>query len=283
MEDLALKEIETGRIKSFRQFTQAEKGEIQRLVKSGLSLRKVSRRLGVPYWMVHRIVALYSKRQSRINLNALTEPERGYIVGAFVGDGSKISETTSGHYGVKFSLDSKSDEEIAHYLRNLFVKTGKRVTLYTEKTCFVLKIYSQKLLEFLLSFVNYTEVEGKKRKLLTGFENWALDFQLGFISGLIDTDGYVHHGRQGIQHFGLSITTMNSALSEQLVSMLEGLGSEPKVRRIKPSRTSFNTKPTYIVYLSKLEFSKICRELISIKHMGFHENKILLEQDASNQ
>lgn len=282
MENLALKEIKSGRIKSFRQFSQAEKVEIQRLVKSGLSLREVSRRVGVPYWMVHRIAASYSKRQSRIDLNALTEHERGYIVGAFVGDGSKISETKSGHYGVKFSLDSKCDEEIAQYLRSLFVKASKRVTLYTEKTCLVLKIYSKKLLEFLLSFVNYAEVEGRKRKTLMGFEDWALDFQLGFISGLIDTDGYVHHGKQGIQHFGLSITTMNSVLSEQLMTMFGSLGTEPKVRRIKPSRTSFNTKPTYIVYLSKLEFSKICKELKSIKHMGFHKNKTLLEQDVSN-
>jgi len=192
MENLALKEIESSRIKSFRQFTQVEKEEIQRLVKSGLSLREVSRRLAVPYWMVHRIGALYSKRQSRIDLNALSEHERGYIVGAFVGDGSKISERKSGHYGVKFSLDSKNDEEIARYLRDLFVKAGKRVTLYTEETYFVLKIYSQKLLGTLLGFANYREIEGKKRKMLIGFENWALDFKLGFISGLIDTDGYVH-------------------------------------------------------------------------------------------
>jgi hypothetical protein len=145
-----------------------------------------------------------------------------------------------------------------------------------------MKIYSQKLLEFLLTSVNYVEVDGRKRKTLAAFENSALDFQLGFISGLIDTDGYVHHDKRGIQHFGLSITTMNSVLAEQFVTMLKGLGTEPKVRRIKPSRTSFNTKPTYIVYLSKLEFSKICKKLISIKHTGFHQNKILLEQDTSN-
>jgi len=270
MVNFALKEIKRRRIKSFRQFTQAEKEEIRKSVRGGLSLRKVSRELGVPYWIVYQIAHPYSKRQSRIDLSALSESERGYIVGAFVGDGSKIFERKSGHYGVKFSLDSKSDEEIARYLRNLFVKAGKRVTLYTDETCLVLKIYSERLLRFLLSFVNYREVEGRKRKMFREFENWVLDFKLGVISGLIDTDGYVHHDKRGTQHFGLSITTMNPILSEQLVTMLESLGTEPKVNRIKPGRTSYNKKRTYIVYLNKPELLKICKELISIKHMRFH-------------
>jgi len=71
---------------------------------------------------------------------------------------------------------------------------------------------------------------------------------------------------------------MNSAFVKQLVAILESLGVKPKVRQIKPGRTSYNTKPTYIAYLSKSEFSKICKELISIKHARFHpRNKILLE------
>lgn len=222
--NLGLKNVKSSRRRHSRQFTPTEKEKIQELVKSGLSLRCVSRELGLPYSTVHGIAACYSKRQSRIDLSALTELERGYIIGAFIGDGSRISESKSGHYGVKFALDSKSDKEIANFLQELFVKADKRVTLYTEETWFALKVYSLKLLEFLLGFVKYEEIEGKKRKILREFENWPLDFKLGFISGLIDTDGFVHHNKQGKTHFGLSITTMNSAFVKQLTRMFEDLG-----------------------------------------------------------
>jgi len=171
MEIPDLKGVKSSRTQSSRQLTSTEKEEIQKLVKSGLSLRHVSRELGVPYSVVHRVAATYSKRQSRINLNVLTDPEHGYIVGAFVGDGSRISESKSGHYGVKFALDSKGDEEVGDFLRELFVKAGKRVSLYTEETWFLLRVYSQRLLEFLLGFVKYEEIEGKKRKILIGLRN----------------------------------------------------------------------------------------------------------------
>lgn len=201
-----------------------------------------------------------------MNISVLNDCEQGYIVGAFVGDGSKFAEKESGHYGAKFAFDAKRDEEIASFLRDLFVKTGKRVSLYNEESCLILKVYCQKFLRFLLTFVGYVEFGGKKRKTLIDYGGWPLPFKSGFISGLIDTDGYVHRNRRGTGHYGLSITTMNDVLKNQIMDIFESLGLAPRISRIKPGKNSYNKRATYIVRLPKPEFYKICRQLISIKH-----------------
>lgn len=270
MPNFAVKKGKGNKIRLSRKLGAQQISEIRKLVRNGLSLRRVARETGVSYSTVHHYARCYARKQTRMNISVLDDCERGYIVGAFVGDGNRFVERKSGHYGVKFALDAKRDEEIAFFLRNLFVKSGKRVTFYTERTWFIMKVYSKRLLEFVSDFVSYVEYKGKKRKMLIGFESWTLAFKLGFISGLIDTDGYVHHNRRGTKHFGASITTMNEVLKGQLVNLFEGLGLTPKVYEIGPSKTSYSKKPTYIIKLNKLEFSKICRQLISIKHKQFH-------------
>ena len=263
MEDLALKKADARRN---RRFTAREIEQIRTLVKNGWSLRRVSRETGVPYSTVHRYAAQFSKRQTRMNFSVFNERELGYFVGAFVGDGSRIVERKSGHYGAKFCFDAKRDLEIASFLRELFERSGKRVSLYGEETWLLLKVYSKKFLGFLSRFVEYVEYEGRKRKLLVGSEIWSGDFVPGFIGGLIDADGYIDRNKRRAGHFGAYITTMNYTFAKQLVSLFIRLGLKTKVNKIKPSRKAFSKKATYIVHVPKAEFNKVCQELICIKH-----------------
>jgi DNA-binding transcriptional regulator WhiA len=201
-----------------------------------------------------------------MNFSVLNERERGYIVGAFLGDGSRIVEKKSGHYGAKFCFDAKRDLEIASFLRKLFERSGKRVSLYEEETWLLLKVYSKKFLGFLSRFVEYVEYEGRKRKVLVGSEDWSRNFILGFVGGLIDADGYMDRNKGGPGHFGASITTMNYTFAKQLVSLFIRLGLKTKVNKIKPSQSTFSKRMTYMVRVQKAEFSKVCRGLLCIKH-----------------
>ncbi len=240
--------------------------EIQSLVKKGISLRGVARDTGISYATVYRYAHEFSSRQSSIDFSVFSKRELGYIVGFFVGDGSRIMDERSGHYGAQFGLDAKRDSEITSFLCQLFEKSGKRVTLYSAGTWLVMKVYSKSLLVFFQGFVKYEENNGKAHKALVSIPTWSRDFVVGFVGGLIDADGHVHKNKRRRGHFGVDITTVNSVLAEQLIDLFNRLGLEPKVSKILPSSISYSNKATYIVLLGKLEFCKVCNELICVKH-----------------
>jgi len=224
MENHTVYAKEKNRIRRFRRLSDDRIRKIQNMVKEGFSLRSVARQTNLNYSAVQRIAGCYAKKQMRLDLDALDERERGYVVGFFVGDGSRFSRMKSGHYGVKFAFDAKRDVEIASFLCAIFAKAGKQTRPYQEETWLIMKVYSQKLLAFLSRFVDYVEIEGRKRKMLVGLNDWSYEFRLGFLSGLIDSDGHVHRNKRGRGHFGADITTMNQALAKQLVGLFESLG-----------------------------------------------------------
>jgi len=223
--------------------------------------------MNVSYGSVYRHAGRYSKRQTRMNIDALDEGEQRYVVGIFVGDGSRFFEPKHGHYGIKFGLDAKRDEDVASFLQELFVKAGKRTSMYADNTTLILKIYSKKLLGFLSQFVSYVEYKDEKSKALIGFKDWSSAFKLGFISGLIDADGHVYH--KGKKHYGASIATINDYLKDQLVELLMGLGLVVRVKEMKPGKDSYAKKTAYGVHLPTAEFRKMCSRLISIKHQRY--------------
>jgi hypothetical protein len=255
-----------GKLGRFERLTPGKIEEIQKLVKSGLSLRCVTRKTGVSYSSVYRHAKQFAKRQTFVDFSVFSERELGYIVGFFVGDGSRIADARSGHCGARFAFDAKGDVEIASLLQRLFRKAGKSVTLYSEGTWLAMKVYSKGLLVFLQDFVRYAECDGKVCKVLVNSLNWDRAFALGFVGGLIDADGHVYKNKRHAGHFGIATTTVSPTLTEQLVDLLNRLGLKPKVSAVKPSRTSFSKKITYILRLGKAEFGKICGEMICVKH-----------------
>lgn len=261
-----LRDDKREKFRRYKRLTPEEIKKIQALVKSGLSIRKVAKQAGISYSTVHRYAARFSKRQMRIDFSVFTERELGYIIGFFAGDGSRIAEKRSGHYGAKFCFDAKRDVEIAPFLRGLFEKSGKHAALYREDTWLVMKVYSKRLLGFLYGFVRYVEYEGRTCKILVGIASWSRDFMLGFVGGLIDADGHVHQNKRKTGHFGADITTTNPAFAEQVVKLLNRLGLKPKVSKIKPCRTAFSKRATYVIRLHKTEFCKVCRDLVCVKH-----------------
>jgi len=97
---------------------------VQELVKIGLSMRGVARKTGVSYSAVHRHAEQFSKRQTVVDVSVFEGRELGYVVGFFVGDGNRIADKRSGHYGAKFGFDAKRDVEIASFLQRSFEKAS---------------------------------------------------------------------------------------------------------------------------------------------------------------
>ena len=250
----------------YRRLTNEKVEEIQKLVKDGLSLRATARKTKVNYSTVHLHAKQFAKRQSVLDFSVFSEKELGYVVGFYVGDGSRIEEKRSGHFGAKFALDAKNDLDIASLLQTLFEKSGKRVTLYSVGSWLTMKVYSKSLLKILQGYVEYVIDNEGKHKVLVNPSVWSRDFTLGFLGGIIDADGHVLKNKRRIGHFGAVIVTANPKLARQLVKLFIGLGLETTVGKAQPGITSFGKSPNYFIRLGKAEFSKVCKDLVCIKH-----------------
>jgi hypothetical protein len=248
-----------------KRITPEKVSKIQELVKGGSSIRSTAKKTDTSYSTVYRYAAQFSKRQTQIRLSSFNDREWGYIVGLFVGDGSKIANEKTGHYGLKFGLDANRDAAIVSFLRFLFEKSGKRVTCSSNGTVIIMKIYSKKLLSHLLEFVEFTLDAGKVVKTMKN-RRLKKAFLLGFLGGLIDADGHLYVNKRKEGHFGASITTVNGQLLDQLKPMLTQLGINFKIHKFLPYKSSFSKKPTFYIRLSTFEFRKICSDLICIKH-----------------
>jgi hypothetical protein len=240
--------------------------KIRELVKAGFSLRKTAIKTGTSYSTVYKYAAQFSNRQTHIRLSVFSECEWGYIVGLFVGDGSRMLNKKTGHYGLKFGFDSKRDLEIVSFVRTLFEKSGKHVSCYSEGAVMIVKIYSKELLHYLLEFVDFAPKEGVAAKTLKAVNGLEKQFIMGFLGGLIDADGHVYVDRSKNRHFGASITTANTELLEQLKNLLSQVEVEAKIHKFFPYKGGFSKKPYFHVRLSAFEFRKICSKIICVKH-----------------
>jgi len=110
----------------------------------------------------------------------LTEKEKGYLFGLFEGDGYKIYDKNSRHYQVEFYFNSIKDKKIIGKVVELLKKTETRPSLYKDRrfNCVRIRVYPRFLFEILDKDIS--------------FNNKNIDFKLGFVSGMIDSGGYVN-------------------------------------------------------------------------------------------
>ena len=86
-----------------------------------------------------------------MNLNKISEKEKGYLFGLFFGDGYKIYDKKSRHYQVDFYLNSKNDIFIINKLSELLLKIGLRINFYQDKryNCKRIRVYSKEFFNVL--------------------------------------------------------------------------------------------------------------------------------------
>jgi len=119
-------------------------------------------------------------RGREVQFDNLSEKEKGYLFGLFEGDGYKIYDKRSRHYQVEFYFNSVKDVEIINRVVDLLRRIEARPSLYKDKrfNCIRIRVYSKGLFGILGRDVSF---DGKSD-----------DFKLGFVSGIIDSEGYVN-------------------------------------------------------------------------------------------
>lgn len=207
--------------------------------------------------------------QAVLDLKALKEKELGYLLGVYVGDGSLIRHKGRGEYLLKIAFDRFKDRDISEFVVSMFQKAGKQVTRTNWRFVTFLRIWSKSLYDFVRSHVLSRQLATSNRhvKILVHPENWSHEFAIGFLGGLIDSDGHVMRSRSR-GHYGACVTTSSASLRDQLQNLCGELGLKTTIRLDKHGAPTF--RPRYTIYIASYSLRKICPEILSTKHQRFH-------------
>lgn len=251
----------------FARFSQKEIENIQMLAKAGLSLKRISTHLHVPRTTVYYHAKKYCRKMTQLKLDVLSEKEQGYLVGMFVGDGTHVIKKNKGIYITKFSLDKGRDEDIASYICSVFAKASKRVGQRIDGNSITLRLFSKEFVNYLAGHVRRTGQSNtrRKKKLLIDYEKWSKAFKLGFISGLVDSDGHVYLDQKRGKRFGTLIRTADSDLRDQIISVLKSLDVTTTTYTGKHHEKSYSLRPQYVIYIPTKELNKMSETLMAIK------------------
>ena len=243
--------------------------EIIARVKRGESVRKVASSLSIPLSTAYYHARDCCEKQSFMDIEKLAPKERGYLVGMIVGDGSLIRHRCRGEFLTKIALDRLRDQDIFQFVSSLFEKCGKKVNVRVERGMVVLRIWSR---AFYASVLEHLRVDKESSlhhhtKLLLDIKRWDRDFTIGFIGGLIDSDGHIERGERG-GHYGATITTSSPSLRDQVQELC-------KAHRIGVSwrsdrRGSPRVRPRYIVHICSNDLKSVCSEILCVKHLRYH-------------
>ncbi len=119
----------------------------------------------------------------KIDLDAIDIKEKAYLIGIIVGDGYLYHDNWR-HYKVNIYLNPNKDKDVANFVLFLLKKVGLNPYEMHHHGCLVIRFNSK-------SFFNFIEKELKRIK---NIDIKNKDFMIGFISGFIDSDGYVSYG-----------------------------------------------------------------------------------------
>jgi hypothetical protein len=123
----------------------------------------------------------------RIQSGNLSEKEKGYLIGLFLGDGYAIYDKKNRHYNIEFYLNSVKDTDIQDYLLQILRKSNTIAQIFKDQRCNVnrIRVSSKMFFHFLQNEIRRFKYQGT---------NAAKDFLFGVLSGLIDAEGWVCYG-----------------------------------------------------------------------------------------
>lgn len=196
------------------------------LIRQGVSLNKISKLTGLGKSTLYfHYKKIKGKKYSPIHINFVNKRDLGEFLGIFSGDGSFYKNNTY-HYLIRV-YTGYYEKQYADYLKKIFLNWfGKKPNIYISyfkgKKSSISTCYSSKELYLLIR--TYLSWEGKKTYSvrLKKLDLNDREFNLGFIKGLIDTDGSFYAPKRR-----LSFSSVSKNLVSQVFSLIEFILKEP--------------------------------------------------------
>jgi LAGLIDADG-like domain len=193
---------------------------IQRSAKKGLSINRISRLEGlskstVHYW--YNKIIKHPKKE--IVINRGSEKRIGEFIGIFAGDGSYCMDNSYKHQ-IRIHLNAKDQTYVDHVseLMTYLFKRKPSAYLNSRYNVTVLRLVSKDILNFIRQYLSWT---GKKTYSvqLNGHVSLSKEFIVGFLKGLLDTDGHLNCTKKCARY-----STVSTALANDIKSALGYVG-----------------------------------------------------------
>ena len=198
----------------------------------------------------------------KLNVKPTFSEIEGEIAGIFAGDGSQHFEPKAYHYEVNVHF-AKQNIEYALYVKNIFETFfNKKFRLEKQNSnCLRLRTYSKEIYHFFENYLEYIpQVKHSTVKLKSN--TFSTEFKIGFLRGMLDTDGCVrnlpHEKRTRI-----FFCTTSKELSIQIRNILNEFrinnGRYVSIRKYR------NEKPVYYVNIWKYSADKFINLIKPLK------------------
>jgi len=239
--------------------TANEKHRIRTLAAKGKSVNNIKDKLDLPKSTVYYHFQKEVGQKQKENQLQIPEDEevRGEICGVFAGDGN-FYEDKNYKYRVKFTLNINDEywKELAAFLKKSFGKEP-RVNHQENYNRTNLRYESKKLIDFLREKLNWSE-EDKTGTIRLKDLNYSHDFEIGFLRGLLDTDGFVSKKKNKI-----TFNSISENLTKDVSKILEDNQIDYKIAHEVDKRE--NCRDMYRARITGSEIENLI-ELIEPRH-----------------
>lgn len=199
-----------------KRLTTKEIQQINELIKRDNSLNKISKIMNKSkttiYYHFRRIKGTTMKP---LKLNYENDELWGEFLGLVAGDGC-LNKTKQYNYRV-YLFFNKTEKEYVKELEKLLYKLfGKGPSIFDRGDIFILWYSSKKLYNLIKDYLLWDDVGRKSHSVHLKNKGYSKQFKMGFLRGLIDSDGYLSHKK-------ITFATSSSSLAKDTKRFLEDL------------------------------------------------------------
>lgn len=184
----------------------------------------------------------------------------GEFIGAFAGDGNYCMDKDYRHQ-IRITINAEDEayvSDLAKVMEKLCGKAPWRHTIKPDNVT-ILRFLSRPLINFIREYLTWT---GKKTGTvhLTNFDILDPSFLVGFLRGLMDTDGYIN-----IKQHRAQFCTISPDLALDIENSLKKLGIVYHTSILNDKRVG--RKPTYRTAVTR-DFEKFI-SIVNPKHFNY--------------
>lgn len=220
------------------------RSRILKLARSGKSLTRICKMTGLNKTTVYYHTRKVLKgRVKPIKIDFNNEEGIGEFVGTFAGDGCFVKYNDSYHYRLTFYFSIK-EKQYVDSLKSLFEKLFSKspnLMLRKDNNVYIIHYHSKLLYQLLLRYLVWDGKKSATVRLKTIKHDKR--FLIGFLRGLLDTDGYTAKNYRRVM-----FATISKDLAEQINRILPVFEVKPKLVCCIPKRK--NRKLLYSVSVS---------------------------------
>ena len=240
-----------------------ETEQIKALVLSGMSLNSITkiipRSKSTIYYRYKKLEG--ARKMRKLTLPVRQSTEVGEFIGVFAGDGNYYKDSAY-RYQIRIFItatDKRYVAEIASLINSLF---GVFPWVYERKpyNVTIIRLISKPAVAFIKTYLDFNRNKSASVKLKGQISDYDTNFIIGFLRGLLDTDGHIELKRKR-----LAFATISLGLANDVEDCLKRLNVS-YYSNVHIDRRG-NRHPMYRIYIHR-DFDKFV-ELVEPKHFNY--------------